>query len=254
VRAVSLPVGSTLLRAWEAVRQQGRQLLLLAAAPALLYLALHAAIDIAGFAGLFSEDVAVWVSLGWAVISKLPLAFFAVRCHRLILLSEGSREARGLFASETLLFFLVLAGIVLARWLAGMFPLKPSIGITLVTLVASVAVAYLSARFVLLLPRIAVGAHLSPSEVWAESRGNGWRLLGLHALAPLPIFVVVFLLHLAGFSWIEAVDPSLAPARFVALLFVATTAMFCTAAVEAAALSQSLRFMSEGSGQRLPAA
>jgi hypothetical protein len=134
------------------------------------------------------------------VVFELAFAVFAITCHRLILLGDGSVPRYGLtkwssretrFVGWTLLIYLcAYIALVLLNILA--FQLiqtpRPSWLMSASATVAIIALpGYLLARLSVLLPTTAVDERPRFAWAWKMTKGNGWRLFLIVAVIPLAV-------------------------------------------------------------------
>lgn len=169
----------------------------------------------------------------WFLPQFLIFTFFAVSCHRSVLIGESSvsrfgvrgwsmRETRfylwilGIYALGY--FFMILFGVPLAVVTAA---IGTSLGNALDIMadmehpaflyscmaLASVPFAYVVGRLSLLLPAIAVDLRPKFTSVWSQSKGNGWRVAVLVGGIPI-LFIVLQGLFGSTLDWLMGVSSS----------------------------------------------
>ena len=85
----------------------------------------------------------------------------------------------------------------------GMASIGPAAMIAMLAAFLLLGAAY--ARLTVLLPAAAVDEALSVGQVWALTRGNGWRLLGIIILVSIPIGIILIpVAVLLGFAAVSA--------------------------------------------------
>jgi len=138
----------------------------------------------------------------WALVEPLTnlliFVFFAISCHRLILIGEHSVPRWGVqrWSWRETRFILCLIAIVVAIYLmsavlgfvAGIFltPLERLMSKTGAIVAAymlgglgAACMSYLIARLSLSLPAVAVDHQPAIEAAWSQSDGNGWRVTAL---------------------------------------------------------------------------
>lgn len=156
---------------------------------------------------------------GWFVfvltLQALVYTWFAVRVHRLIL--GVANPIRGVFSwkgRETCFFAWLLASVVLLL-IVGFAVVGVVLGVVAVVVsydlsdsvvaflsaLAFLPAAYLLARFVVLLPAIAIDRKQSIKWAWRLTRGHGWRLMLI--LWGLPTILISVLSVSASDFWFD---------------------------------------------------
>ncbi|MEJ2424341.1 MAG: hypothetical protein P8101_07730 [Candidatus Thiodiazotropha sp.] len=186
------------------------------------------------------DSVLAW---SYSTIHGAVFVFFAVACHRVLLLDRDSfeqdrmfrftgRELRFLGWSFVAYFYLLFVAMALMIPMSIIFEYIEGSTLILAIYISLLPGMYLFARLALLLPSTAVDQRNDINWAWGLSRGNGWRLVVLVGLIPQ-----VFTLgetYLYGYGMLSDL---------------LVTLMGCVfAVVEIALLSQSFRFLS-GFGQ-----
>jgi hypothetical protein len=155
------------------------------------------AVSLTWASGAISSDqrAALWIVL---VINFVLFAWLAVRCHRMVLVENGTADApivglvfRYLAALTTgtvlkniflLVMMMVFLTIVANSRTAGE-PVAPTADPAVQRMidygryVLQIPALYLLARCSTLLPAIALGSDWNPGAAWRQTRGNGWRLV-----------------------------------------------------------------------------
>lgn len=181
------------------------------------------------------------LSVGYAVLT----VWFAVTCHRLVLLDPASTAARMLppwSRRETRFFVWTLAtgaifiGILMSVSLALGMAVTAATGATvhsgglygtLIPMLAMIPAYYVLSRLSIVFPATAVDRNVDLGWSWRLTRGNGWRL-----------FVVVGVLPLITSGSIDLLSRRDAGAAETVILTFLGTAVL---AIEIAALSLSYR-------------
>lgn len=103
--------------------------------------------------------------------------------------------------------FMIVAGF--GAWSAGDggFSAQQGPGVLIVMAFLGLLIAVVYARLAVLLPAAAVDDVMTLGRVWALTRGNGWRLLGIIVLVSIPIVVILIpVTILLGFASSSAPD------------------------------------------------
>jgi hypothetical protein len=198
----------------------------------------------------------------------LVLTFYAVSCHRSILLGMHSVSKFGVsgWSMRETRFFLWMLAIYVAGYGFAIVAIAPFGTLALIGAVrvqeptdkqiefvfygllalAAVPFAYLVGRLSLLLPAMAVDFQPSTKTLWSYSKGNGWRAAFLVGGIPIVSMVFLFLLWKAV-GWItgETVDIL----NGIGIYGIATTVIdeflyFVLTTVEVAILSLSFKELS----------
>lgn len=179
-------VGSALAEAWHH-RFYARHLCI----PAVLMLCIQL------FFG--AENNPAWwvIGVGW-IISGAAFVWFAVSCHRLVLLGEVAvpvyglhtwtwRETRfcGWISLVYLLAYMIFA-LLLLLWSALDFGFGYSV---IAFIVAGIWPAHLFSRFSMMLPGVAIDDVHDIAWVWQITANNGWRLVFLVIGCPLMLWL-----------------------------------------------------------------
>ena len=201
----------------------------------------------------------------------LVLTWFAVACHRLILIGAGAVSRFGLTRwtwRETRFFlwmllaytigylFMVLGNTTL---FAVAFFIASTCGFSTQTmslimehqsfflgmiLFASIPFAYVVGRVSLLLPATAIDLYPSFSSAWDLSKRNGWRVAILVGGVPIAFMVIQALIWIAP-SWLLAESlhetQSALDITSIGLTFMQSMLRYVLAAIEIAILSISFR-------------
>jgi hypothetical protein len=163
--------------------------------------------------------------------------WFAVTCHRLVLLGPVNIDPRMIppwTRRETrfLLWLIALALIAAVPVLiaspllflvqvAGSATIKDLVPARLFRFLIEIPVWYIGARFCLIFPATAIDKKPTLEWAWEASRNNGWRLVFVVGLLP-------FLLH-SALGLLSRDDPSIAETALLSLLHFAVIAVLVTA-------------------------
>lgn len=220
---MDLTLAEALRFSWSNRRAFGRFMIIPVAVATLLELA-----SLAFYEG--SDQTAsrmIW-SFGVFLPDFLVLTWFAVACHRFILIGTGAISAFGLIRwtwRETRFFLWMLLAYALGYLfmmfcmavlpLGAIFVVK-ACGFTTKTmslmmehpafipgvfLLASIPFAYVVGRVSLLLPATAIDLRPSFSSAWDSSEGNGWRVALLVGGIPVAFMAIQSLIWM-GPSWV----------------------------------------------------
>lgn len=155
------------------------------------------------------------ISIAWAIL----YTYFAVTCHRLVLIGEQAVPRFGLTAfTPRELRFLLFLGLIYAMYmLAIMIGLMvfgtlvlnvlpdsdataPRLMAALAMVMSLLASGYLFARFGLVLPATALDKKLDLAWAWQRSRGNSLRLFLVVGLIPYSLTYLVGLMDVGAGS------------------------------------------------------
>ncbi len=174
------------------------------------------------FLRLQSRDPGSNLLIGAA--TALPHVLFAVPFYRYLLAQQESETVlRWDTAHSALLGWSVAKS---AAWAGADLFFEKSAAVFVGPILA-----YVFARFCLVIPAVAEGEYPDLQLAWIRSRGNGWRLVSIRALvylfASVPTIAVAWLMVQGGHGWLEALGAS----SFIGLTVVevvgATTLALC---------------------------
>lgn len=158
----------------------------------------------------------------WIFLFALGLSssFFAITCHRLILMGSnqrfkslnalpGYRELR--FMGWVIVIYAIatilkIPFVALAKSLLGGTAVSEGGQIARwVVIIGSVPALYVLARLSLAFPATAIDEHTSLKWSWERTRGNGWRIFAIVGLFPWLIETMIGLLARNGATTLEQV-------------------------------------------------
>ena len=220
-------------------------------------------------------------SFGILIPDFLVLTWFAVACHRLILIGDDTVSRFGLTRwtlRETRFFLWMLFAYIIgclfmllgnAALVAGTFFMAKAYGFSTKTMslvmehpaffpalmvLATIPFSYIVGRVSLLLPATAIDLQPSFSSAWDLSEGNGWRVAILVGGLPLAFMVIQALIWMAPSrvfgETLHDSQPELG-ATSMALTVLQTALRYVFATVEIAILSISFRRLRTMEAQNL---
>lgn len=155
------------------------------------------AVSLTWASGAFSSDqpALLWIVL---VTNFVLFAWLAVRCHRMVLVQDGTADTpivghvfrylaaltTGTVLKNIFVLIMVMAFLtIVANMNDAGEPVAPTADPAVQRMidygryVLQIPALYLLARCSTLLPAIALGHDWNPGAAWRQTRGNGWRLV-----------------------------------------------------------------------------
>jgi hypothetical protein len=205
----------------------------------------------------------------------LIFTFFAVSCHRSILIGENSVSRFGVprWSMRETRFYLWILGIyilgsftvilfggsigVITGWIAGLRAnglqnmtavLQHPAFFYIVMALLSVPFMYVVGRLSLLLPAVAVDLRPSIKSAWSQSTGNGWRVAVLVGGIPI-MFIVLQVLFEFAIQWLTGVSSKEEAIQWLGAYSIVTSGLYALlrynlAIVEVAILSLTFKELS----------
>ena len=183
---------------------------------------------------VFQNDSTSLSNWTFWILYQIGFVFFAIACHRLVLLDDSNLTISSIFNKRVAkflfwflgaaVFSLTVTSIILNLVLnfpnaASLFK-DPSIFYWIQAL-ATIPAFYVIGRFVLIFPATAVDAAGGLRQSWIHTKGYGWKIVVVIGIYPWLISVLI---------WIVAGDgPNLFNQVFTALLFYVGVALEITA-------------------------
>jgi len=205
-----------------------------------------------GYLGWFLGDVAGGLGFLFSFLQLLIYAYFAVTCHRIVLLGGESVPRLGIrkWTSRETRFFGWLVGIYLMVGIASLTlimlpsilsPVMEANGFSMVQVLFIAAVIpglYLLARLSMIFPATAVDERPNIKWAWEISQGNGWRLVVIVGIFPVITGWILKVMERADSTLIE--DLVLFLISFIVII------------IEIAAVSLSYRELTAGQSNYAP--
>jgi len=186
--------------------------------------------------------------LGYTVVLLTPLfyTYFAVICHRLVILGNESVPSFGIrkwtmretrFLGWIISFWLVLmlfieSRSVVARLLFPLFGISDVTAFYIPIIITVVPAMYFLSRLSMILPAAAIGKKPGIKWAWNISEGNGWGLLMIVGVMPSILIIMQIYLEKADTTVVEDIVNSM-------LAFVVSI-------IEISAISLSYKELSKG--------
>jgi hypothetical protein len=194
---LKIDIGASVRAAYSVVIENARLAVDLAWLPFAILVAAELVALVLGGRGL-GEILALLIRAGgFAVFGTV----FIVRWHRFILLSE--RGSEGLFPAGWSTFFLTTVKVGLAVFVGALVlmlvAMIPPVFLTgLIALIGYIALAFASARVLLVFPAAAIERPIGLHAAWELLAGNYWRLFACLLLCYLPFGIVHYILGEIG--------------------------------------------------------
>ena len=162
----------------------------------------------------------------WAIWAAYKVAFvvFAVTCHRLVLVEDATFTFQISFRLREVKFVGWAIAVYAIFYLIVSVPLTVTMNLPITSdafdssefayyaqFIFSIPATYILARLCLVFPATAIDMKYGLSWSWAQTRGNGWRIVVIVGLYPWLISTMIWL--------VSREDPMLIEQAFIAFLY-----------------------------------
>ena len=155
---------------------------------------------------VFQDQLTRFSRWSYWILYQVGFVFFAVACHRLVLLNESNQPLASIFNKRAAIFLfwsfgILLSSVVMMGMLLNLLINVPG-AVSLfkdhgnffwIQVVTTLPAYYLIGRCILVLPATAIDEAIGLRESWQRTRGNGWKIVLIIGIYPWIINVILWL-------------------------------------------------------------